>query len=671
MIRTSILVASVIGGLALAIATPGDAFAAKRVALIVGNSAYQNAAKLPNPVRDAGAIADMFKKAGFDVSEKRDVGNLDFKRALREFRDAAATADVAVLYYAGHGIELNGTNYLVPVDARLKNSYDAEDEAVTLERVFQAIEPAKRLKLVILDACRDNPFIKKMERNIASRAVVGSGGLGKVDITISNTLIAYAARAGSTAEDGDGDHSPFTTALLSHLTRPGLDVRNAFGYVRDDVMKATANQQEPFIYGSLGGGNISLVPEPEKPAAPAASSADSIRADYQLAEKVGTREIWQSFLQSHPNGFYADLARAQIKKLDSVASLTATTPPIVDTDKVQRAVPPVEAPPPAANAPSSDEQRAWDKLKDSSDVAAIKKFIDRYPRSPLAIAAQHRVEILERMAKEREDKARVEREAAKQREEETQRAKAAEAEKQRLEREAAKRKEEDDRKAKAAADAEKQRLEREAAKRKEEDERRAKADTAERERLDREAAKRRDEDDRKAKAAEAERQRLEAAVRREEEDRKARAAEAERERQKQEAAKAADDKAQQEAAKAAEEKAKLEAAKAADEKAKKEAAKPADDKAKQEAARTTEDSKKSAQDEKRKAEEAERKKTAAREAEEEKRDAERKRKAQAAKEQQREASQRQERARNQASNSSRSHSGGGGGGAPTMTGVGF
>lgn len=657
MVRTSLIAAALVGGLAFAAAVPSDALAAtpRRVALVVGNSAYQNAAKLPNPVRDATAIADMFTKAGFDVvSTKRDVGNLDFKRALREFRDAAATADVAVLYYAGHGVELNGTNYLVPVDARLKNSYDAEDEAVTLERVFQAIEPAKRLKLVILDACRDNPFIKKMERNIASRAVVGGSGLGQVNISMSNTLIAYAARAGQTAEDGDGDHSPFTTALLTHLTTPGLDVRNAFGYVRDDVVKVTASQQEPFIYGSLGGGNISLMPEPEKAAAPVAASNDSIRSDYQLAEKIGTKEVWNSFLDSHPKGFYADLARAQLSKLGEQKVAALTNPPVA-AEPAPRALPQVEAPP-AANTPSSDEQRAWDKLKDSTDLAAIKKFIERYPRSPLAVAAQHRVEILERAAKEREDAAREAakkreddaRQAAKQREDEAARQKAADAERQRLEKEAAQRKADDERKAKAA-EIERQRLEKEAAQRKADEERAAKAATdAERAKIEREAAQRREEDARKAKAAEAERQKaeLEASLRREEEERKARAAEAEKQ------------KAQQQASKPVE------------------PAKPAEE-TKQEASKPSVDEKQKAADEKRKAEDAERKKTAAREAEEDrKRDAERNRKQQAEKEQrQREAQkQQQERARNSASNSnsSRGSSGGGGhGGAATMTGVGF
>ena len=239
--------------------------APKRVALVIGNGAYQNVAKLPNPIKDATAIADMFKKAGFDwVQMRQDVGNLDFKRALREFMDAATDADIAVVYYAGHGIQVRDMNYMIPVDAKLATEIDAEDEAVSLDRIVAALEPAKRLRLVILDACRDNPFQRTMKRRVAMRAI--TGGLAKMEPTLGDTLIAYAAKAGSTAEDGDGaTNSPFAAALLKHLGEPGLDIRLAFGRVRDEVLKLTANKQEPFVYGSLGGSNIALVPAPAQP----------------------------------------------------------------------------------------------------------------------------------------------------------------------------------------------------------------------------------------------------------------------------------------------------------------------------------------------------------------------------------------------------------------------
>src|SRR5213075_1406954 len=165
--------------------------------------------------------------------------------------------DVAVVYYAGHGIELDGTNYLIPVDATLETDTDVLDETLSLDRVLVAVEPAKQLRLVILDACRDNPFAKTMKRTIASRAV--GRGLAKVEPTSPNTMIAFAAKAGSTASDGDSRNSPFAAALLEHLPKPGLDLRRAFGFVRDDVLKNTGNKQEPYVYGSLGGNDLPLV----------------------------------------------------------------------------------------------------------------------------------------------------------------------------------------------------------------------------------------------------------------------------------------------------------------------------------------------------------------------------------------------------------------------------
>jgi hypothetical protein len=317
-------------------AANADAFAAKRVALVIGNSAYQNVAALPNPANDAAAVADMFKSAGFDtVDLRRDVGSLDMRRALRDFYDKAAAADIAVVYYAGHGIEVDGTNYMVPVDAVLRRDRDVDDEAVSLDRILESVEQAKQLRLIILDACRDNPFAKTMIRSTAARALT-TRGLVAAEPTTSNTLIAYAAKGGSTADDGSSGHSPFTTALLAHLTTPGLDVRQAFGEVRDDVLKATDNKQEPYVYGSLGGGQMALVtatapavtaPAPLPPPALAAVDANlQMRQDYEFAERVGTKQAWTYFLQHYPDGFYANLAKAQLDKLSSAAAPAPSTP---------------------------------------------------------------------------------------------------------------------------------------------------------------------------------------------------------------------------------------------------------------------------------------------------------------------------------------------------------
>jgi uncharacterized caspase-like protein len=179
-------------------------------------------------------------------------------RALRDFEDAATGAEVAIIYYSGHGMEMNGQNFLLPVDVALKSDKDVEDEAVPLDRVQRSLEGATRLKLVILDACRNNPFEQSMTRSISTRAV--SRGLARVEPESADLLVAFASKAGTVAMDGEGKNSPFATALSKYLTEPGVDVRIALGKVRDEVVSVTNRGQEPFVYGSRRTGNRRLPP---------------------------------------------------------------------------------------------------------------------------------------------------------------------------------------------------------------------------------------------------------------------------------------------------------------------------------------------------------------------------------------------------------------------------
>jgi Caspase domain len=245
--------------LLVAVLSADTAAADRRVALIIGNSAYKNAPTLANTIADAVGLAQLFRNAGFEtVILRNDLGVMDFRRTVRDFLLTAEGADIAVVYYAGHGIEIGGMNYLVPIDAKLSRDYDVDDEAVSLDRIVWALQLVKRLRLILLDACRDNPFPDRM-RSAGVRALE-SRGLGKPIDVGADTLVAYAAKAGSKSYDGDGPNSPYATALLRHLAEPGVDIRIALGRVRDDVLTMTGGRQEPFIYGSLGGATIPLVP---------------------------------------------------------------------------------------------------------------------------------------------------------------------------------------------------------------------------------------------------------------------------------------------------------------------------------------------------------------------------------------------------------------------------
>jgi hypothetical protein len=310
--------------------------AERRVALVIGDGAYQKVSPLLNPINDAKALAAMLRAAGFDeVALYENLGIRELRQAIKDFSGLARDADTAVVYYSGHGIEVNGTNYLIPVDAILDRDVDAPYEAYSLENLMQVMEPARRLRLVMLDACRDNPFTRIMKRTIGSRAI--GRGLAPVEPTSVNTLIGFAAKAGSIALDGDGVNSPYAIALLNNLTTPGLDLRIAFGRVRDEVLKVTRNKQEPFVYGSLGGNEIALVPTG---ASGAPTSPEKLGIDYDKEMEITfwnavkdakSKDLLQIYLNRYPAGNFAVLAKALIDQFDRQqnAAVVAPLPPAV------------------------------------------------------------------------------------------------------------------------------------------------------------------------------------------------------------------------------------------------------------------------------------------------------------------------------------------------------
>ena len=237
----------------------------RRVALVIGNSSYKNVPALTNPQRDAEAIAASLRNIGFEtVTLAADATREKLLDALRNFTNEAEKADWAVVYYAGHGIEVNGQNYLIPVDAKLATDRDIQFEAVPLDQVMASLEGARKLKLVLLDACRDNPFMPQMRKTVApdAAAVSTAGGnvvtrsigrgLGEVKV-LGASLVVFAAKHGQTALDGEGGNSPFAVAMVQRLGTPGVEINKIFRLVRDDVMEATAGRQEPYTYGSLPG----------------------------------------------------------------------------------------------------------------------------------------------------------------------------------------------------------------------------------------------------------------------------------------------------------------------------------------------------------------------------------------------------------------------------------
>jgi hypothetical protein len=273
MSRRAFIPALVIIAMLAGFAAAPAAAEGKRVALVIGNGTYRSVPALPNPPNDAADIAAGFRRLGFAVTLITNGSFDEMRRGLITFGRDAAGADMAAVYFAGHGMEIAGENWLIPVDAELKKDSDAANEAISLRTVMLQVATTTSLGLVILDACRNNPFAAKMQRALAQRAAA-TGGLGRIE-PVGNVLVAYAARDGTTALDGDGRNSPFTAALLHNLETPGVEVTFMFRNVRDDVMEATANEQQPFVYGSLSRKAIYLAgpPSPDNQAAATQANA--------------------------------------------------------------------------------------------------------------------------------------------------------------------------------------------------------------------------------------------------------------------------------------------------------------------------------------------------------------------------------------------------------------
>ena len=294
----------------------GCAHAQDRVALIIGNSNYQNAPPLLTTLNDAGDIAQSFERLGFAATKLFNASYDDFRRAIRNFNDLTQNAEVAVIYFGGHGLEVGGENWLLPVDADLRTDLDAANESIGLNSLMQSAGRASVLGMVIIDASRSNPFAVRMQRTSQTRSV--SRGLARVEPT-QNVLVAYASKDGTTNEDRGGRNSPYAAALLRYLESPGLDVNFMFRKVRDDVLSHTNRRQQPFVYGSLPNKPIylkepSISPQPVEVKNAAMPPDETI----WLTIKDSTdKSLFVDFLNKFPSSLHAKEAGTKLKSLDT------------------------------------------------------------------------------------------------------------------------------------------------------------------------------------------------------------------------------------------------------------------------------------------------------------------------------------------------------------------
>jgi peptidoglycan hydrolase-like protein with peptidoglycan-binding domain len=320
----------------MASATIAPAKADKRVAFVVGNGAYKNVAQLPNPPIDAKAMAAVLRNVGFDVVEGTNLTRDTMTQKLLDFGKRAQGADVAVFFYAGHGIAISGTNYLLPVDADIKSEMDVKlGAAINIDLTLDQTMGDAKVKLVFLDACRDNPFAAKIKSN-ATRSVSVQQGLAEMK-SGEGTLIAFATGPGQTALDGEvGTNSPFTRALIAHVTQPGVEIQQAMTEVRAQVNEETNKGQLPWGHTNLIGAvylNPAAAPAPTAPASSAAAPATT--ASTNAAGNDVELEFWRSvkdsnkpeelnaYVTNYPNGQFKSLALARIAALENGPS-TAT-----------------------------------------------------------------------------------------------------------------------------------------------------------------------------------------------------------------------------------------------------------------------------------------------------------------------------------------------------------
>ena len=307
-------------GLALVLlASASVALAAGRVALVVGNSTYSHIARLPNPENDAADMAAALQRLGFDVTTAQDADRAALNEALRVFTRESVGADMALVFYAGHGLEMDGVNYLVPVDARLERDTDVRFETVALDDVLAATAGAS-LRMVILDACRNNPLARSMQRTVARRSVSG-GSFGDLneDLLGDETLVAYAAAAGTTAADGRGRNSPYTSALLAYLEEP-LELSAVFRRVRGRVLESTDRQQRPHEYGSLLREHYLSGVTASAPVAVAATDGAAARLQQEnlfWQSILGSRNAadFEAYLAQFPDGVSGALATNRLTEL--------------------------------------------------------------------------------------------------------------------------------------------------------------------------------------------------------------------------------------------------------------------------------------------------------------------------------------------------------------------
>jgi uncharacterized caspase-like protein len=286
----------------------------RRIALIIGNGAYQHTTTLQNPRNDASDLAGALQRLGFEVMQGVDLDKRSMERTIREFGIKLSGADVALFIYAGHGLQVSGQNYLLPVDAKLSTENDVDFESIALNLVLRQMEREAKTSLVLLDACRDNPLARNLARNMGTRSSQIGQGLAEVKTGVG-TMIGFSTQPGNVAQDGAGRNSPYAGALIKHLETPGQDIGSVLINVRNDVFKATNGRQVPWEHTSLMGRVVLAAPAPVEDGSSNYDKQMEI-AFWNAIKDSKSPDLLQAYLNRFPNGTFAELARVLMQQAE-------------------------------------------------------------------------------------------------------------------------------------------------------------------------------------------------------------------------------------------------------------------------------------------------------------------------------------------------------------------
>lgn len=348
--------------------------AERRVALVVGNSAYQHAGALKNPRNDADEMVRKLEALDFEVVAGLDLDLTSMKQKFREFASKLDGSDLALFYYAGHGLQVNGENYILPTDAQLKTQVDLEFESVSINLILRTIEQATTTNIVFLDACRDNPLARNLARSMGTRSSAVGKGLARTSSGIG-TLISFSTQPGNVALDGSGKNSPFTAALLNHLGTPGQDITRDLILVRREVLEKTNGRQVPWENSSLTG-EIILNPaiaqdQTAKNNAASQSTTSQLEHAYWDSIKSGENAAYfESYLSRYPEGTFADIARLKIEELKNKT----------------------------ANKNANAEIAYWQSIQDATQPELFASYLSRYPNGIYAELANLKIKTLQQQS---------------------------------------------------------------------------------------------------------------------------------------------------------------------------------------------------------------------------------------------------------------------------------